>query len=177
MASVIRRQEVAFLVDFHGFALQEYDDMEFPASFPEGREVSADRPFLTAYGMRLDFESAAHTHTAVMVTEVWDAEPPQNETVWEAEGEAQLVSVTGRLSVEVIAGSAPSTVELGIEGMRWQVRAYSSGRAAVAQLAADGVPRRGALPRTVLAGFPSDLRGRRGRRCCRPRRRGQLTFT
>ncbi len=114
--------------------------MEVPVPFPEGREEASGRPFLTAHEMRLDFGSAGHTHTAVLVAEVWDGEAPRAEGPWEAEGEAELSSLTGRLSVEVVAGSESEAIVLGAEDARWRVRAYCSGRAEVARLAAVGVP-------------------------------------
>jgi len=141
MASVVRRQEIGIPVTFHGFALQEYDDMEVPVPFPEGRTEFEDPPFLTAYAMRLDVYSAGHTHTAVLVAEVWDGEPPpEEEGRWEAQGEAELFSMTGSLSVEVIAGRAKDTVELGVRDTLWRVRVCSTGRSEVARLAAVGVP-------------------------------------
>ncbi len=158
MASLLRRQVVEIPVDFHGFALQDYDDMEVPLPYPEGREVSDDPPFLTAFAMRLDFASAGHTHTAELVAEVWDAEPPHEEGApWEVQAKAQLVSVSGRLSVELVAGSVPTAVELGTGGLCWQVRARSAGRAAVARLAVRGVPHR--VERYLVQFWPTRVVG------------------
>ncbi|MCC9738477.1 hypothetical protein [Streptomyces sp. MNU89] len=141
MAVLIRRQELEIPVDFHGFALQEYDDMEVPVPFPEERAELENPPFLTPYEMRLDVYSAGHTHTAVLIVEVWDGEPPADKGArWEARDEAEIFSVTGQLSVEVIAGCAKDTVELGAPDTLWRVRLCSTGRAEVARLAQVGVP-------------------------------------
>lgn len=142
MAALVRRQQVEVPVDFYGFALQESDDMEVPQPFPEGRVESSEGMFLTPFEMRLDIESAGHTHTAILVSEVWDGPPPPlAETgAWEAQGEAELFSVTGSLSIEVVAGRPPEEVELGLADTLWKVEVYCTGREEVARLAAVGVP-------------------------------------
>ncbi|PJE97221.1 hypothetical protein CUT44_13695 [Streptomyces carminius] len=141
----MRRQEIEVLVDFHGFALQEADDIQVPLPFPEGRTESSEPAFLVPYEMRLDIHSAGHTHTAVLVAEVWDDQPPPDtneDGEWEAWGEAEIFSPTGRLSLEVIAGSARQILELGARGRRWKVQVFSAGRSQTARLATVGVPRR-----------------------------------
>ncbi|MER8087827.1 hypothetical protein ACIO6T_37115 [Streptomyces sp. NPDC087532] len=141
MAELVAREEVRVSVEFHAFALQEEDDMEVPAPFPEERAEIPGADFLTAYDMRLDFESAGHTHEAALTAEVWSSEPPvTGDEPWEAQGEAEIFSTTGNLSVETMSGVGEGRVELGRPDTLWKVRAFCSGRAEVARLAAVDVP-------------------------------------
>ncbi|WP_030590751.1 hypothetical protein [Streptomyces anulatus] len=141
MAELVAREEVGVSVGFHAFALQEEDDMEVPAPFPEERAEVPGVDFLTAYGKRLDFESAGHTHEATLTAEVWSSEPPVTGDVhWEAQGEAEIFSTTGNLSVETMSGVGEGRVELGRPDTLWKVRASCSGRAEVARLAVVDVP-------------------------------------
>ncbi|MFJ7416935.1 hypothetical protein ACIQWZ_40035 [Streptomyces sp. NPDC098077] len=128
-------------VEFHAFALQEEDDMEVPAPFPEERAEVPGADFLTAYDKRLDFESAGHTHEAALTAEVWSSEPPVTGGVrWEAQGEAEIFSIIGNLSVETMSGVGEGRVELGRPDTLWKVRVSCSGRAEVARLAVVDVP-------------------------------------
>ncbi|MGW1769635.1 hypothetical protein ACWCQL_37025 [Streptomyces sp. NPDC002073] len=140
VGELVARDEVQVAVEFHAFALQEEDDMEVRTPFPEDRDESAAE-FLTVYDGRLDFESAGHTHEAALTAEVWSGEPPVNAAEsWEVQGEAEIASVTGTLSVETMSGVGEGRVKLGRPDTLWKVRAYCSGRAEVARLAAVGVP-------------------------------------
>ncbi|WP_405691235.1 hypothetical protein [Streptomyces sp. NBC_00057] len=141
MAELVTREEVRVSVEFHAFALQEENDMEVPAPFPEERAEDPGADFLTAYDMRLDFESAGHTHEAALTAEVWSSEPSvTGDEPWEAQGEAEIFSTTGNLSVETMSGVGEGRVELGRPDTLWKVRAYCSGRAEAARLAAVDVP-------------------------------------
>ncbi|MEU6957985.1 hypothetical protein [Streptomyces sp. NPDC045714] len=141
MAELVVREEVRVSVEFHAFALQEEDDMEVPAPFPEERAEVPGTVFLNAYDKRLDFESAGHTHEAALTAEVWSSEPPVTADVrWEAQAEAEIFSPTGNLSVETMSGVGEGRVELGRPDTLWKVRASCSGRAAVARLAVVDVP-------------------------------------
>lgn len=75
MAELVAREEVRVSVEFHAFALQEEDDMEVSAPFPEERVEGPGADLLTAYDKRLDFDSAGHTHEAALTAEVWSSEP------------------------------------------------------------------------------------------------------
>ncbi|MCX5345928.1 hypothetical protein [Streptomyces atratus] len=141
MAELVAREEVRVSVEFHAFALQEEDDMEVPAPFPEERAEDPGADFLSAYDMRLDFESAGHTHEAALTAEVWSSEPSvTGDEPWEAQSEAEIFSTTGNLSVETMSGVGEGRVELGRPDTLWKVRAYCSGRAEAARLAAVDVP-------------------------------------
>ncbi|MFF3689738.1 hypothetical protein [Streptomyces sp. NPDC002187] len=141
MAELVAREEVQVSVEFHAFALQEEDDMQVAAPFPEERAEDPGAAFLTAYDKRLDFESAGHTHGATLTAEMWSGEPSVSVgEAWEAQGEAEIFSTTGNLSVETMSGVGEGRVELGRPDTLWKVRAYSSGRAEVARLAAVDVP-------------------------------------
>ncbi|MFI2740955.1 hypothetical protein [Streptomyces sp. NPDC018711] len=84
---------------------------------------------------RVDIESAAHTHTAVMTAQVWDAEPPVDDTrAWEEQAETTLRCQTGSLQVwGVTCGPVAQEIELGTPGTEWNVRVLSTGRAAAAK--------------------------------------------
>ncbi|MFB7853494.1 hypothetical protein ACFC34_41775 [Streptomyces sp. NPDC056053] len=141
MADLVAREEVQVSVEFHAFALQEEDDMEVSAPFPEERAEVPGEDFLTAYDKRLDFESAGHTHEAALTVEVWSSEPSvAGDACWEAQGEAEVFSTTGNLSVETMSGVGEGRVELGRPETLWKVRAFCSGRAEAARLAAVDVP-------------------------------------
>ncbi|MGW3212853.1 hypothetical protein ACWDBC_11435 [Streptomyces parvus] len=141
MAELVAREEVRVSVEFHAFALQEEDDMEVSAPFPEERAEAPGAGFLTVYDKRLDFESAGHTHEAALTAEVWGSEPSVPGGVrWEAQDEAEIFSTTGNLSIETMSGVGEGRVELGRPNSLWKVRAVCSGRAEAAQLAAVGVP-------------------------------------
>lgn len=141
MAELVAREEVRVSVEFHAFALQEENDMEVPAPFPEERAEVPGADFLTAYDKRLDFESAGHTHEAALTAEVWSSEPSATgDAHWEAQGEAEIFSTTGNLSVETMSGVGEGRVELERRDTLWKVRAFCSGRAEVARLAMVDVP-------------------------------------
>ncbi|MFJ7201842.1 MULTISPECIES: hypothetical protein [unclassified Streptomyces] len=141
MAELVAREEIQVSVEFHAFALQEEDDMEVPAPFPEERAEVPGSDLLTAYDKRLDFESAGHTHEAALTAEVWSSEPSvTGDAHWEAQGEAEIFSTTGNLSVETMSGVGEGRVELERPDTLWKVRAFCSGGVAVARLAAVDVP-------------------------------------
>ncbi|MEU2149769.1 MULTISPECIES: hypothetical protein [Streptomyces albovinaceus subgroup] len=141
MAELVAREEVRVSVEFHAFALQEEDDMEVSAPFPEERAEAPGAGFLTVYDKRLDFQSAGHTHEAALTAEVWGSEPSVPDGVrWEAQGEAEIFSTTGNLSIETMSGVDEGRVELGRPNTLWKVRAVCSGRAEAARLAAVDVP-------------------------------------
>ncbi|MFF0203352.1 hypothetical protein [Streptomyces sp. NPDC005017] len=141
MAELVKRETVEVMVSFYGFALQEEDDTQVPVPFPGARDESRQRPFLSVFDKRLDFESAGHTHEATLVFELWTAEPPLDDTeCWEAEGEAGIHSTSGALTVETMSGAGGGRVELGVADSSWSVRAYRWGRAEVARRAPVEVP-------------------------------------
>ncbi|GAA1343696.1 hypothetical protein OG298_00580 [Streptomyces sp. NBC_01005] len=141
MAELVAREEVRVSVEFHAFALQEEDDMEVSAPFPEERVEGPGADLLTAYDKRLDFDSAGHTHEAALTAEVWSSEPSvAGDAGWEVQGEAEIFSTTGNLSVETMSGVGEGRVELGRPETLWKVRAFCSGRAEAARLASVGVP-------------------------------------
>ncbi|MER7763811.1 hypothetical protein [Streptomyces sp. NPDC097619] len=141
MAELLTREVVEVPVEFSAFALQEENDTEVPAPFPEGRDTGSGQALLTAHDRRIDFASAAHTHDATLTAEVWNGEPPTDAgQPWEAQGEAEILSDSGVLSVESMSGTGDGRIELGQPDTLWKVRAYSSGRAAVARLAQVDVP-------------------------------------
>ena len=126
-------------VEYGTFCLQEADEDFVPEAFPDGR--SAGDSFLTPYEGRVDVLSAGHTHTAVLKAQVWSGEPPEEAGEWEARGECELYSETGRLTVWCSGGpTLGAGLELGTPRVRWRVRVLSKGRQEVARLAAEGVP-------------------------------------
>ncbi|MFF0202717.1 hypothetical protein [Streptomyces sp. NPDC005017] len=155
MAELVTRETVEVMVDFYGFALQDEDDMEVPVPFPEERDETRQRPFLTVFDGRLDFESAGHTHEATLVFEVWTGEPlPDGSERWEAQGEAAIHSTSGALTVETMSGVGGGRLELGAAKATWKVRAYCSGRAEVARRAPVEVPE--GVERYLVQCWPAD---------------------
>ncbi|WP_217201439.1 hypothetical protein [Streptomyces buecherae] len=140
MVSVVCRQSIEILVDYSGFALQEEDDTQVPVVYPEGR-VELGTSFLSSHSMRVDVESAGHTHDALLAVEIWSGEPPIDESEdWEERGEATITSPTGRLSIWVVAGPQEESIALGRTQATWRLRMYSVGREEVARLTDVGVP-------------------------------------
>ncbi|BCM71201.1 hypothetical protein EASAB2608_06535 [Streptomyces sp. EAS-AB2608] len=138
VALLVRRQEVPVEVDFHGWALQDWDDENVPSTFPDGFKGDA---FLTAFQGRLDFASAGHTHTANLTVEVWDGEPSSVAGDWDEVAEASIACESGRLRAWAVAGGPmPETIELSDQPRTWAVRALCTGRREVAELAQTGVP-------------------------------------
>ncbi|MFF2540845.1 hypothetical protein [Streptomyces cyaneofuscatus] len=140
MAELVTQDTIDVLVDFYGFALQDEDDLAVPVLFPDDREVGDEAlPLLTVFERRLDFGSAGHTHTAVLVWQVWTGEPPADDSEpWEARDEAEIYASTGVLSVEAAAGDA--RLDLGVADRLWNVRVSCAGRAEVARRAPVEVP-------------------------------------
>lgn len=140
MANVLSRQLIEILVDYNGFSLQEDDDGEVPIVYPEGRaELGA--AFLVAHRLRVDVESAGHTHWAPLTVEVWDGEPPIDDSqAWEEKSEVTLFSTSGQLAVWVFAGPEEERIDLGRAQTTWNLRMYSAGRGEVARLAELEVP-------------------------------------
>ncbi|GAA2254862.1 hypothetical protein GCM10010232_50110 [Streptomyces amakusaensis] len=135
MAQKVSEQHLKPWVDFFGLCLQEADGEGVPVRWPGEREM--DGEFLIAREGRIDLESAGHTHQAAMTVEVWDAEPPADlPGEWDAEAEAELFSLSGRLRVWAVTyGPDEESVELGRAGVRWRVRVRCAGRTRVAELA------------------------------------------
>ncbi|MFF4041153.1 hypothetical protein [Streptomyces sp. NPDC001816] len=141
MAELIRQQDADVEVDFNGFALQDVDDTLVPLEYPEGREPGG--AFLTAREARLDIESAGHTHTATLATEVWDTEPPaaDDRGDWEERGEVVLHCPSGELALwGVTSGPRETYLQLPEKDVTWRVRVYCEGRQEVRRLAQEGVP-------------------------------------
>ncbi|QKW48690.1 hypothetical protein [Streptomyces buecherae] len=134
------RQSIAVQVDYSAFALQEEDDTQVPVMYPEGR-VRLGTSLLVSHSMRVDVESAGHTHEALLAVEVWSGEPPIDESeAWEERGEARITSPTGQLAVWVIAGPQEERIALGCAQATWRLRMYSAGREEVARLTDVEVP-------------------------------------
>ncbi|WP_459247586.1 hypothetical protein [Streptomyces youssoufiensis] len=140
MARIVSRQSIAVLVDYSGFALQEEDDAQVPVVYPEGR-VELGTSFLVSHSMRVDVESAGHTHEALLTVEVWSGEPPiDTSEEWEERSEATITSPTGQLAVWVVAGPQEESIALGHAQATWRIRMYSVGREEVARLTDVEVP-------------------------------------
>lgn len=138
VANLLHRQEMELEVEFYSFALQEADDNLVPSPFPEGSE-SGD--FLSFRERRIDIESGGHTHTASLTAEVWDSEPSKDTSEdWEAEGEGQIESLTGELTICQMMGNSGTYIQLGRPHTIWNTRIQSSGRDAVNQLTQVDVP-------------------------------------
>ncbi|MFF5287345.1 hypothetical protein [Streptomyces sp. NPDC013171] len=84
---------------------------------------------------RVDIESAAHTHTAVMTAQVRDAEPPSGDTrVRDEQAETTVRRRTGNLQVWGVAcGPIAQEIELGTPETEWNVRLSSAERAEAAK--------------------------------------------
>ena len=137
MASPISRREYSVGVDYHGWALQDFDDMQVPVPFPEGFEGD---PFLAAHPGRLDLLSAGHTHTASLTVEVWDTEPAVPSGQWEESATAHIACSSGKLRAGGAAtGPMPGAIELSGESGIWAVRVVSAGRTEVFQQTQHGV--------------------------------------
>lgn len=138
MAELISRQEHDVEVDFWGFALQDADDRQVPVRFPEGFQRGT---FLAAHPGRLDFTSAAHTHTASFTVEVWNAEPPIPSGDWEATATADVFTSSGQLRARSVAGGPmPDRIPLADHASNWSVRVVCTGRQAVAEHDEEDLP-------------------------------------
>lgn len=121
------------MVDFNGWALQDWDDTQVPVIFPGDFQSDA---FLSTHPGRLDFSSAGHTHTASLITEVWDAKPPVPPGDWEENAEASIFTSSGKLRAWAVAGGPmPDKVELVDGPGTWGVRVVCTGRSEVADQA------------------------------------------
>ncbi|SEB57031.1 hypothetical protein [Streptomyces sp. TLI_105] len=131
-ATLMGEQVLEPEVDFYGLCLQDADLSVVPNPYPAGRVMEG---FVHARPGRVDIESAAHTHTAVMTAQVWDAEPPVDDTrVWDEQAETTVRCRTGKLQVGgVTCGPIAREIELGAPGTQWNVRLYGAGRAEVAK--------------------------------------------
>ncbi|MGW7202680.1 hypothetical protein [Streptomyces sp. NPDC054837] len=131
MAELASRGEYDVDVDFGGFALQDADDRHVPVRFPEGFQRGA---FLAALPGRLDFTSAAHTHTVAFTVEVWNAEPPLPQGDWEATATVATFTSSGQLRARSVAGGPmPDRIPLAEHPSTWSVRVVCTGRAAMAE--------------------------------------------
>ncbi|MEU5322800.1 hypothetical protein AB0G67_39530 [Streptomyces sp. NPDC021056] len=129
MAELTSRRK--YDVDFGGFALQDADDRHVPVRFPEGFQRGA---LLAALPGRLDFTSAAHTHTVAFTVEVWDAEPPLPLGDWEAAATVDTFTSSGQLRARSVAGGPmPDRIPLADHSSTWSVRVVCTGRAAMAE--------------------------------------------
>ncbi|MGA4880701.1 hypothetical protein NCG97_00055 [Streptomyces lydicamycinicus] len=138
VANIVHRQELEVEVEFYSFALQEADDNLVPLPFPEGSESGN---FLSFRERRIDIESGGHTHTASLTAEVWDSEPRKDASGgWEAEGEGEIESLTGELTICQMMGNSGTYIQLGRPHTIWKARVQCSGREAVHQLAQVDVP-------------------------------------
>ncbi|MEU7665029.1 hypothetical protein [Streptomyces lincolnensis] len=137
MASLIKCQEYPVLVDYNGWALQDFDDTQVPMLFPEGFEGDT---FLAAHPGRLDFLSAGHTHTASLTVELWDEEPEPPAGDWDETASARIACSSGKLRATGVAGGPmPWTIELSRGMGVWLVRVVCAGRAEVFTQAQRGV--------------------------------------
>ncbi|MEE4422145.1 hypothetical protein [Streptomyces bugieae] len=138
MAELLSRQEREVEIQFASWALQEADDNLVPVPYPEDLTSGG---FLSFRERRIDVESGGHTHTALLTAEVWDARPTEEaEDGWEAEGEGEIESPTGELSVREMMGYSATYIELGRPRTLWKARIRCSGREAVYRLAQIDVP-------------------------------------
>lgn len=152
MVKLVKRQELPVEVDFHGWALQDWDDAQVPSTFPDGFDGES---FLTPFPGRLDFSSAGHTHTAHLTVEVWDDQPPQPEGNWEETAESDITCASGRLRAWAVAGGPmPEIIELSDQSGRWAVRAACTGRQEVAELTQSSVPE--GVERYIVQFWPTD---------------------
>ncbi|MET8012856.1 hypothetical protein ABZU86_13580 [Streptomyces sp. NPDC005271] len=140
MALLVRQQSLEIPVDFFGFSLQDGDDTQVPVPFPDD-SLDGGGGFLTAFEGRVDVKSAGHTHRALLKAEVWEGEPPADDSqAWEAQGEVEIRSTSGTLAVWVVGGATEEDLDLGRPGVLWKLRLYCAGREEVARLAELGVP-------------------------------------
>ncbi|WP_367435148.1 hypothetical protein [Streptomyces celluloflavus] len=140
MADRLGRQEFPFLIEFSHFSLQESAEEHVPEPYPDGRDP-AGGSFLTTRVGRIDVESAGHTHTTTLVYEVWDSQPPAEESSdWDERQEARIVSQSGELTVWTVGGAGPDCILLGRRDTAWRVRVSSAGRDEAKWQAQQGVP-------------------------------------
>ncbi|MGD3112953.1 hypothetical protein [Streptomyces sp. YGL11-2] len=140
MAELVSQQDFPLMIEFSHFALQECDEECVPEPYPDGREP-VEGAFLTERVGRIDVESAGHTHTTVLECEVWDGRPPVDErVVWEEQGEADIVSQSGRLAVWTVGGACAEDIHLVREDTKWRVRICCAGREEARRQAEQGVP-------------------------------------
>lgn len=133
MAELISREEVPVDIDYYGLYLQDWDDSQVPVPFPKEWEAG---PFLTSRAGRLDFTSAAHTHTAALTVEVWDQEPAAPPGEWEQTALTEITCASGELEAGgVTSGPMPDPIHLSDQTGTWTVRISCTGRAEVAELA------------------------------------------
>ncbi|MEU5919755.1 hypothetical protein [Streptomyces sp. NPDC047141] len=135
-AALVGEQVLEPEVDFYGLCLQDADLSLVPDPYPAVRLMEG---FVHAMPGRVDIESAAHTHTAVMTAQVWDAETPADATrVWGEQAEITVRCRTGNLQVwGVTCGPIAQEIELGSPDTEWNVRVSSAGRAEAAKAVDD----------------------------------------
>lgn len=133
MAELVRQQHLDVDVAYHGFGLQESDDGDLPVPFPDDFTHGA---FLNDFPGRLDIFSAGHTHTASVTVEVWDGEPPeQDSSRWDEQAEADFESISGEVAVWSMAlGRTEDVIPLASSGGSWRVRVSCAGRSEAAAL-------------------------------------------
>ncbi|GAP48845.1 hypothetical protein [Streptomyces azureus] len=133
MAELVRQQNLDADVGYHGFGFQESDDGDLPVPFPDD---FAQGVFLNAFPGRLDICSGGHTHTAAVTVEVWDGEPPvQDSSRWDEQAEADFESTTGEVAVWSMGlGRADDVITLADSGGSWRVRVSCAGRREAAAL-------------------------------------------
>jgi hypothetical protein len=98
-----------------GFGLQESGDGDLPVPFPD---VFTQGVFLNTFPGRLDIFSGGHTHTAAVTVEVWDGEPPvQDSSRWDEQAEADFESTSGEVAVwSMSLGRADDVITLADSG-------------------------------------------------------------
>ncbi|MEU7581010.1 hypothetical protein AB0B50_25790 [Streptomyces sp. NPDC041068] len=130
MADPVQEQLFDVFVDNYAFAFVESWDAELPVEFPDGFDADV---FVNAFPGRVDVSSAGDTHTVAMTVQVWDGAPPgEDDSAWDAHGEARFESESGDVAIWTPSlGRTDDLVELGGKGS-WRVRVYCAGRAVVA---------------------------------------------
>ncbi|QLE75266.1 hypothetical protein FGW37_30015 [Streptomyces rectiverticillatus] len=123
MAKLSHEQDLNVFVTHYSFSIQELEDERVPIPYPEGSEGGE---FVRQFPMRLDLESAGHTHTASVKVEVWGS-PPElaDRGAWDKIAEAAIESPTGELAVW--SDGLDDQIDLGAPGL-WHVRVAVAGR-------------------------------------------------
>ncbi|MFK4071871.1 hypothetical protein [Streptomyces sp. NPDC029674] len=133
--ALVHCEEFAVRVERFLLWLQDADE-DIIDIWPEGGQG-----LVVAEHGRVDIRSGGHTHRAAFTVEVWDSPPePDQSAPWEATGEAELDSASGRLQFHTAGGPDEHGIDLGVAGRRWRLRAHAAGQEEVASLAEQGVP-------------------------------------
>ncbi|WP_367134474.1 MULTISPECIES: hypothetical protein [Streptomyces] len=123
MAEPLNTQNLDVFVTHYSFCIQELDDALVPLEYPEGSEAGA---LVREFPMRLDLESAGHTHTASLAVEVWSSCPELTDPdAWDEVAEASIETATGELGVW--SDGLDDQIDLGAPGL-WRIRVAAAGR-------------------------------------------------